>query len=191
MPLSEVLFEINDPVAAHAALKRLLETNGYTIKEFSVKKILGEHKLSVTRYEHKVEIDFDPPTNQCVPTTVTFRIDHADSVTYVKALFGKLSGMLPGMKLTSVKPDMSLEIKAPVTMLKPAEPLCQEISERKSWRCKNCGEDNNLAFDLCTHCGTKRHSVDEEEEFTDFEEDVEEDTSDSQDDQKDIYSESE
>ena len=75
MPVSEVLFEINDPVTARAAIKRLLETNRYAVKEFSLRKIVAEHKLSVTRYGHKVEIEFDPPTTQCVLTTVTLRID--------------------------------------------------------------------------------------------------------------------
>jgi hypothetical protein len=187
MPLSEVLFEINDPVAARLALRKVLETNGYKITQNSIKKIVAKHKLSVTRYGHMVEIEFDPPTDQCIEVTVTLRIDHNDSTTYIKSLFEKLSKVFPNMKVTSVKPKMSLNYKTPVNVAALSEPVCKQIGDvSASWKCQNCGLNNNLTQDICTGCGEKRHTLEmeEEESFTD----VEEETDESQeDDTKDIY----
>jgi len=185
MPLSEVLFEINDPVAARLALSKVLETNRYKITQNSKQKIVAKHKLSVTRYGHIVEIEFDPPTDQCIEVTITVRIDHNDSTTYINSLFGKLSKVLPNLKVTSVKPKMTLNFEPSVNEAPPSAPYCKQIGDGKtSWRCQNCGLDNDLAQDLCSHCGEKRHAVEEEESFTD----VEEETGELQeDDSKDIY----
>ncbi len=185
MPLSEVLFEITDPVAARQALTKLLETNGYKITQSSKPKIVAKHKLSVTRYGHVVEIEFDPPTDQCIEVTVTVRIDHDDSKTYVKSLFWKLSKVLPYMKVTSVKPKMTLNLAPSTNGAAPPAPYCKEVGEgTKSWVCQNCGLDNDLDQDLCVHCGEKRHAEEEEEPFTEVEEDTDELQ---EDDSKDIY----
>jgi hypothetical protein len=185
MPLSEVMFEINDPVATRLSLRKLLETNGYKITQNSRQKIVAKHKLSITRYGHKVEIEFDPPTDQCIEVTVTVRINHNDSTTYIKSLFGKLSKVLPNMKVTSIKPKMTLNYETPVSAAMPSKPYCKQIGEdTKSWKCQNCGLDNDLDQDLCVHCGEKRHAVEEEESFTDVEEDIGESQ---EDDSKDIY----
>jgi hypothetical protein len=185
MPISEVMFEIDDPVAARITLRELLETNSYKITQSSKQKIVAKHKLSVTRFGHTVEIEFDPPTDQCIVTTVTVRIDHSDSTTYIKSLFGKLAKDLPNLKVTSVKPKMSLNYETPVNLAKTSAPYCKQIGEgTESWRCQNCGLDNDLAQELCTHCGEKRHAFEEEESFTDVEED---NSGAEEDDSKDIY----
>jgi hypothetical protein len=185
MPLSEVLFEITDPVAARLALRKVLETNGYKVTQNSKQKIVAKHRLSATRYGHMVEIEFDPPTDQCIEVTVTIRIDHNDSTTYIKSLFWKLSKVLPTMKVTSVKPKMTLNLAPSTNAAAPSVPLCKEIGDGTgSWSCQNCGLDNNLDQELCTHCGEKRHTEEEEEPFTDVEEDTDEPQEDAS---KDIY----
>ena len=171
MPLSEILFEVNDPVAARLEIKKLLETNDYKIKEYSLKKIIAEHKMSFNRFGHIVEVEFDPPIEQCIVTTITLRIDHHDSKTYIKFLFGKLAQVVPKLTVTSVKPEMSLDYDAALATV--AEPLCKEIGSPSTsgWQCPNCGFENNTALDMCTRCGTRRHDLDEAEPFPDVEED--------------------
>jgi len=185
MPLSEVLFEITDPLAARQALTKLLETNGYKVTQNSRQKIVAKHKLSATRYGHVVEIEFDPPTDQCIEVTVTLRIDHNDSTTYIKSLIWKLSKVVPNMKVTSVKPKMTLNLAPSTNAAATSVPYCKQIGEgAKIWVCQNCGLDNDLDQELCVHCGEKRHAEEEEEPFTDVEEDTDEPQ---EDESKDIY----
>jgi hypothetical protein len=171
MPLSEILFEVNDPVAARLNIKKLLETNDYKIKEYSLKKIIAEHKMSFNRFGHLVEVEFDPPTEQCIVTTITLRIDHHDSKTYIKFLFGKLAKVVPKLTVTSVKPDMFLDYDAALATV--AEPLCKEIGGHSTsgWRCPNCGLENKIMLDMSARCGTRRHDLDEVEPFPDTNED--------------------
>ncbi len=78
MPICEVLFEIADPVAARSALSNVLEASRYKIKENTLRKIVAYHQLSLKKFGHKIEVEFDPATTQCILTTVTLRIDHSD-----------------------------------------------------------------------------------------------------------------
>ena len=160
MPVCEVLFEISDPVAARLAIIKALEANKYKIQENTLPRIVAQHQLSLTRHWHKVEVEFDPPTNQCIPVTVTLRIDHSDCQDYMKAVVAKLGEVLPNLKITSVKPKMSLNLKTKADFAESATVKCKEIEpELKSWRCKHCGSENDLDADLCKTCGTVRHAL--------------------------------
>ena len=177
MPVSEVLFEIADPVAARSALVNVLEASRYKIKENTLRKIVAYHQLSLTKFGHKVEIEFDPATAQCILTTVTLRIDHSESLEYMKALIDKLGKILPTMKITSVKPKMSLGFKESANVAKAEIVHCEEIEQKANgWRCQYCGFENILGLDRCKNCGRLRRSVVEPEELQDESPSPEEDT---------------
>ena len=167
MPICEVLFEINDPVAARSALLNLLEQGRYKIKENTLQKIVAIHQLSLTKFGHKVEAEFDPATNQCILTTVTLRIDHSESLEYMKSLINKLAQIFPDLKVTSVKPKMSLGFNVAANVATLEKVHCEEIKQESSgWRCQYCGFENELGLDRCRKCGRLSHSliVPEEEE---------------------------
>lgn len=160
MPICEVLFEIADPVAARSALIRVLEKSRYKIKENTLHKIIAYHQFSLTKFEHKIEVEFDPPTNQCIPITVTLRIDHDDCKDYMKSVVTKLVKILPAMKITSVKPKMSFNFKVPANVAMPEKVHCKEIEQEPSgWRCQYCGFENALGLDRCKKCGMLSHSL--------------------------------
>jgi hypothetical protein len=166
MPICEVLFEIADPVGARSALINLFEGNQYKVKENTLRKIVAYHQLSLKNFGHKVEVEFDPATTQCILTTVTLRIDHSESLEYMKSVTNKLAKILPTMKITSVKPKMSLGFKEAAKVAEPETVHCEEIEQNpRSWRCQYCGFGNALGLDRCKHCGRLRRSVIEPEEL--------------------------
>ena len=167
MPICEVLFEISDPVGARLVIIKALEGNKYKVKENTLRKIVAQHQLSLTKNPHKLEIEFDPPTKQCILTTVTLRIEHSDCKDYMKTVVRALVKDLPGMKITSVKPKMSFDFKETNSVAKPPQSVhCQEIEKKaSSWSCQYCGFENALGLERCKHCGRLRRSVVEPEEL--------------------------
>ena len=160
MPICEVLFEVTDPVAARSALMNILDASRYKIKENTLRKIIAYHQFSLTKFEHEIEVEFDPPTNQCIPITVTLRIDHDDCKDYMKSVVTKLVKILPAMKITSVKPKMSFNFKVPANVAMPEKVHCKEIEQEPSgWRCQYCGFENALGLDRCKKCGMLSHSL--------------------------------
>ena len=160
MPICEVLFEISDPVGARTIIIKVLEANEYKIKQNTLQKIIAQHQLSLTRNPHKIEIEFDPPSTQCILTTITLRIDHNDSKDYMRSVIGKLGKVLPNLKITSVKPKMSFNFKVPANVAKPMKVDCEEIGQDSGgWRCQDCGFENALGLDRCKNCGVLRHSL--------------------------------
>jgi hypothetical protein len=84
----------------------------------------------------------------------------------MKALVTKLVKILPAMKVTSVKPKMSLDFKETVNDAKPEIVHCEQIEQKpKSWSCQYCGFENALGLDRCKNCGRLRRSVTEPEEL--------------------------
>lgn len=168
MPVCEVLFEISDPVSARSALSNVLESTRYKIKENTLRKIVAIHQFSLTKFGHKLEVEFDPATTQCILTTVTLRIDHSESLEYMKALVNKLAKILPAMKITSVKPKMSFDFKIAANVAQPESVQCEQFEQQPSgWRCQYCGFENALGSDMCKSCGMLSHSVIEPEELED------------------------
>jgi hypothetical protein len=166
MPICEVLFEVTDPVAARSALMNVLEASRYKIKEKTFRKIIAFHQFSLTKFGHKVEVEFDPATNQCILTTVTLRIDHSESLEYMKALVNKLAKNLPTMKITSVKPKMSFDFKQVANAASLETGYCEEIVQKTNgWPCQYCGFENVSGLDRCRHCGRLRRSEVEPEEL--------------------------
>ena len=166
MPICEVLFEVTDPVTARSALMNILDASRYKIKENTLRKIIAYHQFSLTKFEHEIEVEFDPPTNQCIPITVSLRIDHDDCKDYMKSVVTKLVKILPAMKITSVKPKMSFNFKVTANIAKPGKVHCEEIGQDSSgWRCQYCGFENVLGLERCRHCGRLRRSVIEPEEL--------------------------
>jgi len=166
MPICEVLFEITDPVGARSAIINLFEGNQYKVKENTLRKIVAFHQLSLREFGHKVEVEFDPATTQCILTTVTLRIDHSESLEYMKSVINKLAKILPTMKITSVKPKISLDFNEAANVDKPETVHCEEIEQNPSgWRCQYCGFENVLGLDRCKSCGRLRRSVVEPEEL--------------------------
>ena len=166
MPICEVLFEITDPVTARSALISVLEKSRYRIKENTLPKIVAYHQLSLTRFGHKIEVEFDPATDQCIPITVTLRIDHDDCKEYMKSVVTKLVKILPAMKITSVKPKMSFKFKVAANAAKSETVHCKQIGQESSgWSCQYCGFENALGLDRCKSCGRLRRSVIEPEEL--------------------------
>jgi hypothetical protein len=170
------MFEINDPVGTRTVIIKTLEANEYKVKQNTLPKIVAQHQLSLTRNPHKIEIEFDPPTNQCILTTVTLRIEHNDCKDYMKAVVGKLAKVLPNMKITSVKPKMSLRFKGTANVAKSETVHCKQIeAEPSGWRCQYCGFENAVGLDRCKKCGMLIHSLidPEEPEITPISEDTE------------------
>lgn len=166
MPICEVLFEINDPVGARLVIIKALEATKYKVKQNTLRKIVAHHQLSLTKNPHQIEIEFDPPTRQCVLTTVTLRIDHSDCKNYMKTVVRTLLKVLPSMKITSVKPKMSFDFKETGNVANLEAVHCKEIEpERKDWACQYCGFENVLGLNRCKNCGKLRRSEVEPEDL--------------------------
>ena len=164
MPVSEVMFETNDPVTARLALEKVLGAEGYTIQENSLGTITAKHHLSLNRYGHSLEIIFDPATKQCINTTIVLRIDHRQSKDYIKSLVGALAGVLPNMRITSIKPDMSIDVETKKSEAQPGTMNCIPLEPlAKKWECQNCGFENEVTLERCSICGANRHAFAEPE----------------------------
>jgi hypothetical protein len=99
-------------------------------------------------------------------TTVTLKIDHSESLDYMKAAVNELVKILPTMKITSVKPKMSLGFKEATNIAKPEIVHCEQIEQKPNgWSCQYCGFEKVLGLDRCKNCGRLRHSVIEPEEL--------------------------
>ncbi len=84
----------------------------------------------------------------------------------MKSVVTKLVKILPAMKITSVKPKMSLDFKETANVAEPEIVHCEEIEQKPSgWACQYCGFENALGLDRCKNCGRLRRSVTEPEEL--------------------------
>lgn len=95
MPLSEKSFETtDDAMKVHEAILDILARKDYKIQQDTRTTIVAKHGFSAKDFAHTVEIDLFPPS-EAGKTTVTIRMDHRGSETYLERLVDELITTLP------------------------------------------------------------------------------------------------
>ncbi len=132
---------------------------------------MAEHKLTLTKYHHKINIEFTQKSDNL--TTITLKLNHWASKAYLKFIIRDLHRVFPEIKPVALKPLIfSSKGKSKDTIFQDfnityqaVEPLAtkskfrskssesKSSEEEKTWICDNCGYENDESSGTCELCG--------------------------------------